>query len=140
MRLLANEIFPKVSIRKLREAGYDVESVTELMVSAPDTRVLKYGAANSQVILTFDRDYGKLIFHRKIAIPKGLVYLKFDPATPRSPFNLLICYLKAKLKYLAGLLCLNGMPFGNESYRVVFKPMRFTVLLKKTRAGTFLFD
>jgi predicted nuclease of predicted toxin-antitoxin system len=52
MRLLANENFPNTSIRLLRESGYETESITELMPSAADTKVLKYAAANKQVILT----------------------------------------------------------------------------------------
>ena|ERR1035437_3328519 len=90
MKLLANENFPLASIRKLRVAGYEVESVTETMLSAPDTKVLKHAAANKQVILTFDKDYGELIYHRKIAVPDGLVFLKFDPLTSVEPFEILI--------------------------------------------------
>ena len=89
MKLLANENFPGTSIRKLRGAGYEVESVTETMLSAPDTQVLKHAAANKQIILTFDKDYGELIYYRKIAVPAGLIYLKFDPLTPEEPYEIL---------------------------------------------------
>jgi predicted nuclease of predicted toxin-antitoxin system len=82
----------------LRENGYEVESVTELMPSAPDTKVLQYAAANKQVILTFDRDYGELIYYRKIAIPDGLIYLKFDPATPDEPFEMLDTVFKGGIE------------------------------------------
>jgi predicted nuclease of predicted toxin-antitoxin system len=82
MKWLANENFPKKSISKLRELEYDVESVTESMLSAADSKVLKHAAANKQVILTFDKDYGELIFHRRIAVPEALIFLKFDPLTP----------------------------------------------------------
>ena len=98
MRLLANENFPATSIRRLRETGYAVESITELMPSASDKKVLKYAAHNKQVILTFDRDYGELIFYRKIAIPEGLIYLKFDPATPDEPFEMLDMVFKNKIE------------------------------------------
>jgi predicted nuclease of predicted toxin-antitoxin system len=90
VKLLANENFPLASIRQLRQAGYEVESVTETMLSAPDTQVLKHAAANKQIILTFDKDYGELIFHRKIAVPDGLIFLKFDPFTPLEPGEMLI--------------------------------------------------
>jgi predicted nuclease of predicted toxin-antitoxin system len=90
MKWLANENFPKKSIGKLRESEYDVESVTESMLSATDSQVLKHAVANKQVILTFDKDYGELIFHRRIAIPESLIYLKFDPITPVEPFEVLM--------------------------------------------------
>jgi predicted nuclease of predicted toxin-antitoxin system len=90
MRLLANENFPILSIRKLSSAGFDVTSVAEIMRGAPDTTVLLHPAQEHQIILTFDKDYGELIYHRKIAIPKGLIYFKFDPLTASEPFELFI--------------------------------------------------
>jgi len=89
MKFLANENFPLASIIKLREAGIDTESVSELMRSAPDTKVLKYAMTNGQIILTFDKDYGELIFHRKMGIPEALIFFRFDPAFPLEPYELL---------------------------------------------------
>ena len=48
------------------------------------------------IILTFDRDYGELIFKYPKLIPEGLVYFRFDPATPDQPAVMLINILKAK--------------------------------------------
>ena len=56
MKLLANENYPIVSIQKLRNEGFDVESVAELMQGEPDTEVLKYAARQGRFILTFDKD------------------------------------------------------------------------------------
>jgi len=40
--------------------------------------------------ITFDRDYGELIFKRRLATPLGIVYLRFDPATPVEPAELVL--------------------------------------------------
>ena len=90
MKLLANENFPILSIQKLHDAGFDVESVAAIMRSASDTSVLMHAAKNAQIILTFDRDYGELIYNRKIAVSEGLVYFRFDPLTPSEPYEIFV--------------------------------------------------
>jgi predicted nuclease of predicted toxin-antitoxin system len=59
MRFLANENFPLVSVRRLREAHHDVLSVGESMPGIKDEEVLALAALEGRVLLTFDRDYGK---------------------------------------------------------------------------------
>ena len=65
MFFLANENFPLTSIRILRDAGYNVESVLEKNPGAKDSEVLKEAKKEKRVILTFDRDYGELIYKYK---------------------------------------------------------------------------
>jgi predicted nuclease of predicted toxin-antitoxin system len=82
MRFLANENFPRASVCRLREAGHDVFDVTERMPGATDTEVLAYAAADARILLTFDRDYGELIYRQKRPVPLGVVYLRIPPAFP----------------------------------------------------------
>ncbi|MHC5674837.1 DUF5615 family PIN-like protein [Nostoc sp.] len=77
MRFLANENFPLPSVRLLRQAGYDVASVTEDSPGIEDTEVLTRAANDQWVILTFDRDYGELIYRLKLPSPMGVIYLRF---------------------------------------------------------------
>ncbi len=58
MRFLANENFPLPSVRLLRQAGYDVASITEDSPGMDDSEVLTRATDERLVILTFDRDYG----------------------------------------------------------------------------------
>ncbi len=81
MRFLANENFPRASIRRLREAGYDVEAVQEKEPGAKDPAVLDYAARENLVLLTFDRDYGELIYRRHLPSPRGVLYLRLIPLT-----------------------------------------------------------
>ncbi len=34
------------------------------------------------MLLTLDRDYGELIYRVKLPVPAGVVYFRFQPATP----------------------------------------------------------
>ena len=62
MRFLANENFPLPSVRLLRSAGHDVLSITEESPGISDDRILARAVAEERIILTFDRDYGELIY------------------------------------------------------------------------------
>lgn len=90
MRLLANENIPLASIRKLREAGLDVASVLEGSPGVTDAKVLAQAADEQRIILTFDRDYGELVFGRGLPSPLGVIYLRFEPTTPEEPATYLL--------------------------------------------------
>ena len=59
---LANENFPRPSILLLREQGHTILSIQELYPGWSDREVLQKASSENLVILTFDRDYGELIF------------------------------------------------------------------------------
>lgn len=94
MDFLANENFPVVSIRLLRNAGHNVASVIEETPGAKDEAVLKRAHNESRVVLTFDRDYGELIYRHNLLAPAGIVYFRFDPSTPEEPAEILLNALK----------------------------------------------
>ncbi|HEX8314107.1 MAG TPA: DUF5615 family PIN-like protein [Flavisolibacter sp.] len=73
---LANENFPKPSIILLRDAGYLVSSIQEDSPGIADERVLQIATANRQIILTFDRDYGEIIFRYQLPDPPAVVYFR----------------------------------------------------------------
>jgi predicted nuclease of predicted toxin-antitoxin system len=85
LRLLVNENFPRPALLALRAAGVDVEAVSESMPSASDVAVLTYAAANTLWLVTFDRDYGELVFTRKAPIPPAIVYLRQGAYPPSWP-------------------------------------------------------
>jgi predicted nuclease of predicted toxin-antitoxin system len=90
MRFLANENIPLPSTRLLRQAGYDIASITEDSPGIPDTTVLALAADEQRIILTFDRDYGELIYRKRLRLPSGLIYLRFQPQTPTEPAEILM--------------------------------------------------
>ncbi len=85
MKLLVNENVPLASVGHLREAGHDVLSITELSPGIPDTEVMQIAHNEQRIILTFDRDYGELVFRRRLPLPAGVIYLRFVPQTPSEP-------------------------------------------------------
>jgi hypothetical protein len=59
------------------------------------------------VILTFDRDYGELIYRLRLRSARGVIYLRFRPHTPEEPASILL-----------NLLQTEGLQF-EERFRVV---------------------
>lgn len=55
-----------------------------------------------RIVLTFDRDYGELIYRQSIPAPPGIVYFRFNPATPLEPANLLLELLSMEKVSLLG--------------------------------------
>ena len=93
MIFLANENVPLKSIHMLKEAGYDVAAITEDSPGIRDEEVLNRAANEKRIILTFDRDYGELIYKKKLSVPSGVVYFRFVPISPEETaetlFNLM---------------------------------------------------
>lgn len=89
MRFLANENYPLPSIRLLRASGYEVSSIAESGPGMSDSAVLALARAEHRIILTFDRNYGELIYRKHLGPPAGLVYYRLVPMTPNEPAELL---------------------------------------------------
>jgi predicted nuclease of predicted toxin-antitoxin system len=90
---LADENFPHASIQPLRDAGYDVATVSPVDRGAPDADVLARARADGRILLTFDRDYGELIFLHGRPAPVGVVYFRTDPAHTTLPATILLALL-----------------------------------------------
>lgn len=78
MKLLANENFPLKSVLYLRSQGFDIISIGVEKPGIQDDVVMSIAIAEERTILTFDSDYGELIFKYNFNPRKGVVYLRLD--------------------------------------------------------------
>jgi len=92
--LLANENFPMPSVAVLREAEYDVLAITETHRSMSDLDVLSVAVSENRWIVTFDRDYGELIFAKNLPSPPALLYIRLRSYRPEEPGQMLIDLLR----------------------------------------------
>lgn len=90
MNFLADENFPLAATRLLRSLGHDVPAVVEDSSGASDEDVLERAVREKRVILTFDSDYGQLIFESGFSAPPAVVYFRFNPAPPEEPAERLL--------------------------------------------------
>lgn len=101
--LLANENWPRPALLALRAAGLDVQAVVERMPRASDAEVLRHAAAEGRWVLTFDRDYGELVFARAVPPPPAIVYLRQGAFAPDWPARVVLDLLP-RAEWVAGHL------------------------------------
>ena len=77
-------------IQRLREHGLDILAVIEDMRGAPDVEVLKRAIDENRILLTFDRDFGNLIFFLDLKPPPAVIYFRFTPSSSEELVQLLI--------------------------------------------------
>lgn len=51
-------------------------------------------AAENRIIITMDRDYGELVFLRKLKRPKVVIFLRLEEFAASEPASLIIQYLE----------------------------------------------
>lgn len=88
MKLLANENFPLNSVKYLIEKNYDVKAVGIHNASVSDEDVIQIAINEERLIITFDRDYGTLIFKHNLKPAKGVLYLRLDKYDAEEPGRL----------------------------------------------------
>ncbi len=89
MKLLANENFPLRSILYLRSKGFDISSIGTENPSIHDKTVMDIAIKEERTILTFDRDYGELIFKHNYRPQRGVLYLRLDKYSSDEPGKLI---------------------------------------------------
>jgi predicted nuclease of predicted toxin-antitoxin system len=85
MKLLANENFPFKSVTYLRSKGFDVLAVGTDYPGIKDSDIMIIAIKEERTILTFDKDYGELIFKFNYRPKKGVIYIRLDHYEPIAP-------------------------------------------------------
>lgn len=82
MEFLANENFPAPSIGLIRDAGYQVFSISESSPGESDEQVISKAKAKDLIILTFDKDYGEILMRTQIPDPPSVVFFRYKGQDP----------------------------------------------------------
>ena len=91
MRFLADESCDFAAVRALRAAGHDVTTVREISPGAADEAVIRLATDDDCIVLTEDKDFGRLVFASTRA-PVGVVLIRF-PASARSTLGATVVQL-----------------------------------------------
>jgi predicted nuclease of predicted toxin-antitoxin system len=93
-RFLADEGCDFAIARALREAGFDVLAVCEIMPRSNDRDIIKLSQAENRVLLTEDKDFGWLVFVSHAA-SAGVLLIRF-PGNARSTLPGSVVWLAEK--------------------------------------------
>lgn len=80
-KLLFDENIGAIVAASLRQEGYDVVSILEETPGAQDREVLERARAERRILITLDRDFGRLIFLRSQE-HVGVIFLRLRRETP----------------------------------------------------------
>jgi predicted nuclease of predicted toxin-antitoxin system len=76
MRLCANENLLEDCVTRLRTEGHDVLWIREAAPGSPDTDVLTRAQKEERLLITFDKDFGELVFKAGAKASRGIVLFR----------------------------------------------------------------
>ena len=80
LTFLADESCDFSFVRTLRENGFDVKAIVELMPGASDLQFLELGFRERRILITEDKDFGEWVFGQKRATA-GVLFLRYPLKT-----------------------------------------------------------
>ena len=89
MTFLVDENIPYEVIKRLRGAGAEIISVLEKFRGISDEKIMKISSGQRLTIITFDKDFGYLVFKRGIGAPYGVILLRIQMKSPDYIFKML---------------------------------------------------
>jgi len=101
-KFLANENIPLATVFRLRKEGFDVSSVGLDAPSITDREVVRIATDENRTVITFDRDYGELIYRYGFRPPAGVIYLRMQNYQPEEPAELILKLLNNPTLEFAG--------------------------------------
>lgn len=97
MRFLADECCDFAAVRSLRADGHDVLAVSEFQHRSIDKELMELALTESRILLTEDKDFGRLVFASGAKSP-GVVLIRF-PATARGLLGMAVRPGSARISF-----------------------------------------
>jgi predicted nuclease of predicted toxin-antitoxin system len=104
MNFLADENFPLASIQLIENHGHKIRSVFSILRGANDIKVLSESVENEEHLITFDKDFGELIFMKNFPHPSGIILFRLTNFLPDEPAKILLNILEDGNLTLTGYL------------------------------------
>ena len=82
MRILADENVPRLVVASLAEQGHEVAWVAEAGSGEADAALIERAVREDRVVLTSDRDFGRLALRQAEVPPPGVVLLRLEGLSP----------------------------------------------------------
>jgi predicted nuclease of predicted toxin-antitoxin system len=82
VKILANENMSGAVVTTLRSNGHDVLWVLTDFPGAKDEAVLARAFSEQRLLITFDKDFGELVFAKGFAASDGVILFRISQPTP----------------------------------------------------------
>ena len=97
--LLADENVPKEAILALRHLGCDIAWIQEIAPGLKNGDVVDLARKQNRILLTFDKDFGELVFREGYAGLRGVILIRIGPRSPEVVAALLSQALQQKIPW-----------------------------------------
>jgi predicted nuclease of predicted toxin-antitoxin system len=81
MQLCANENVPGDCVFSLRQRGHDVLWIRESSPGAHDLSVLAIAQSEGRLLVTFDKDFGELVYRHGAAASPGVILFRLPKSS-----------------------------------------------------------
>lgn len=95
-KFFANENFPLETANWLRTLGHEVIHAAETLSGASDAEILCQARSSNQIRLTFDRDFGALVFRERQPATRGIVLFRLRQLPPGAVIPFLQSFFEAE--------------------------------------------
>jgi predicted nuclease of predicted toxin-antitoxin system len=82
LKFLANENVPISSVKALKIRGFDITAIGMDNPSISDEQVMNIAIEEMRTIITYDSDYGELIFKHGYKPKAGVIFIRNQPSDP----------------------------------------------------------
>ncbi len=93
MRFLADEGVDRQIVIGLRKVGFVVDYIAELSSGMDDESVLGLANTNKAILLTTDKDFGRLVFRQR-RINKGVILLRLLGLPSKTKVEIVVSVIK----------------------------------------------
>jgi len=117
LKFLANENIPVASVQHLRSIGFDITSIGEIAPGIADTEVIDIAIKEERIIITYDSDYGQLIFKFGYKPEAGVIFLRLQPEHPLHTSDIIEkLILSEKVSFKNALTVIDKNSIRQKSY------------------------
>lgn len=82
IKFLADENIPRKVVDLVSKNGHDILWIKNIAPKSSDDQILSLAEAEERIILTFDRDFGQLVYEKKLLTKQGIIYFRLDGLSP----------------------------------------------------------
>lgn len=82
MRFLANENLPGDAVAALRAAGHELAWTRTEAPGSADSEVLARAVRDNRILLTFDKDFGELVWRAGLPATSGIILFRLPMPSP----------------------------------------------------------
>ncbi len=82
MRLLADENIPSLVVKFICSRGHDAIWIGEKAPGISDREVLSFATVERRTLITFDTDFGELVFRLGLDAPFGVILFRLPSDSP----------------------------------------------------------